>query len=321
MGREIRRVPLDFDFPLDETWTGFLRGDTTMACMACDGYGNHMGSKQLEEFCRRVVMVGECSSNLPEDFKPQRGTPLTEQQARFTEIGKRWPFTMSDPVEVLEGIIGEKLSEEHAWIVRRCAHVIGATHGGLYQQTAHYVWDENRKRTTVSGQGPDNKYINFPHPYILEDGIKDPTRDFHEVVRKIPGIRTDGFLGWDGYHNLWSAVAEQLGLEEKWYLCARCEDGEGVDPMAKAAHDAWEETPVPEGPGYQLWQTVSEGGPVSPVFEKPEGLAQWLVDNESAGSLEAALKWVNGPGWAPSSLGAPGKGVMSGVEFMTQDGS
>lgn len=35
----------------------------------------------------------------------------------------------------------------------------------------------------------------------------------------------------------------------------------------------------PEGPGWQLWETTSEGSPQSPVFETPAKLAAWCEDN------------------------------------------
>lgn len=35
----------------------------------------------------------------------------------------------------------------------------------------------------------------------------------------------------------------------------------------------------PEGDGYQLWETTTEGAPVSPVFKTPEELAEWCEEN------------------------------------------
>ena len=34
----------------------------------------------------------------------------------------------------------------------------------------------------------------------------------------------------------------------------------------------------PSGDGYQLWETTSEGSPISPVFETLEELAKWCED-------------------------------------------
>lgn len=38
---------------------------------------------------------------------------------------------------------------------------------------------------------------------------------------------------------------------------------------------------VPTGPGYQLWETITRGSPVSPVFSTPRGLARWIMRNEA----------------------------------------
>jgi len=69
--------------------------------------------------------------------------------------------------------------------------------------------------------------------------------------------------------------------------------------------------------GYQIWQDVSEGGPVSPVFMKPEDLAKWMEDNDDSvtrdTSYEGWLKFIKEEGSAPSMVGCIGKGFKSGV--------
>lgn len=35
----------------------------------------------------------------------------------------------------------------------------------------------------------------------------------------------------------------------------------------------------PEGEGFQLWETTSEGSPVSPVFKTLDELCEWCEDN------------------------------------------
>lgn len=44
----------------------------------------------------------------------------------------------------------------------------------------------------------------------------------------------------------------------------------------------------PEGDGYQLWETTSEGSPVSPVFTTLDELCDWCEDNATTfGSYKA----------------------------------
>ena len=37
----------------------------------------------------------------------------------------------------------------------------------------------------------------------------------------------------------------------------------------------------PEGPGYQLWENITEGGPISPDFESMDALVKWCEENET----------------------------------------
>ncbi len=71
---------------------------------------------------------------------------------------------------------------------------------------------------------------------------------------------------------------------------------------------------------YQMYETTTEGTPISPVMESPETLAQWLVDNNASASASQTATYkawlaVCYGGYAPSAVGVAGK-LMSGVEGM-----
>ena len=72
----------------------------------------------------------------------------------------------------------------------------------------------------------------------------------------------------------------------------------------------------PNGKGYQIWETVSEGSPVSPVFAKPEDLAEWMVENDTSitrdTSYDTWLAFIKAEGWAPSFMITDGF-IRSGV--------
>lgn len=71
---------------------------------------------------------------------------------------------------------------------------------------------------------------------------------------------------------------------------------------------------------FQMYETVSEGTPISPPMESPEALAHWLADsgaNAGAGetaSYEAWLRVCNG-GYAPSMVITNGH-IQNGVEAL-----
>lgn len=89
-----------------------------------------------------------------------------------------------------------------------------------------------------------------------------------------------------------------------------------------------------EKPWYQLYETVSEGTPVSPPFATKEELADYLAENGDywdqdrrkiaypfncqPWGKEQAYKFVFGNGYAPSMVFENGKAI-SGVEFVTKE--
>ncbi len=77
-----------------------------------------------------------------------------------------------------------------------------------------------------------------------------------------------------------------------------------------------------EAVGWQMYEDVTEGTPVSPVMESPEALARWLADNNTSAfgrhtaTYEEWLKMI-GKGWAPSMVRVDGV-VSSGVAYMAR---
>jgi len=94
-----------------------------------------------------------------------------------------------------------------------------------------------------------------------------------------------------------------------------CYDSEGVDPDPADYMPVWPES---EKTHLQMYETVTEGTPLSPVMDTPEKLARWLADNNASASghmtatYEDWLAMVR-RGWAPSGVLTP-SGFISGVE-------
>jgi hypothetical protein len=68
----------------------------------------------------------------------------------------------------------------------------------------------------------------------------------------------------------------------------------------------------PTGDGWQVWESVSEGSPVSPVLASRDAVVAWLVANEDCAPA-AADKFVE-DGYAPSMIGTP-FGIFMGVQM------
>lgn len=77
-----------------------------------------------------------------------------------------------------------------------------------------------------------------------------------------------------------------------------------------------DEPEPPKGDGYQIWERVSEGSPISPVFEKPEDLANWMVENDTSISNDATyeqwMKLITVKHYAPSMI-ITANGIKSSV--------
>lgn len=171
------------------------------------------------------------------------------------------------------------------------------------------------------------------HPYFHEAPLystqgKTCGKDMAELSAGLAG-RAPSFLGHDACDK-WSAtkkIIEVAGLPESWGTCLAC-NGDGTvweSEESKLAAEAWERSEPPAGDGYQIWETVSEGSPISPVFATPEELARhmagrrWGADHGS--SYETWLKFITGPGWSLSMV-MDGNGIRSGPEaaFLSKNG-
>lgn len=253
MGREIKRVPADFDFPLGDTWHGFLNPHYRK-CDACDGHGDTASARALSAIVWRLMVAGDDSTKRPDGY-----------DGRPTMI-PNYP---------------------------------GA---------------------------PAHHRRHWPHPYTVNLGINDPGDSLHEVTAGLAGRSPVGrAFGHDACDH-WAATRKIItaaGLPDTWGTCPVC-GGEGLHPDAAEAYNAWTETPPPTGPAYQVWQTVSEGGPVSPPFLDPDDLADWMVANDTSitrdTSREQWLAFIRGPGWAPSMV-SDGSVLISGVAASGKPGS
>ena len=93
----------------------------------------------------------------------------------------------------------------------------------------------------------------------------------------------------------------------------------GVEPPAYTLKNAptWLDT---IDWGWQVWETTSEGSPISPVCESPEALARWLAANDASAhgdrtaTYEQWLGFIVGSGRSTGAACVDGK-WMSGVEF------
>lgn len=250
MGREVRRVPLDFDWPVGKRWKGFLN--------------------PYEKYQRDCFDCGATGHN-PETRK------IADDWYDFKDLGTKW-----------------------------CHNI-----------TQH----------EVDALIEANRLMDFTHTWSRENGW--------EKIEPAPFINAHMVNEWSktgighdalNRHICVRARAEQRGVYGKCPIC----HGEGVvwdSPRMKERYESWEQEDPPKGEGWQLWETVSEGSPITPVYPTAEKLIKHMCRRNAPGALpwdtgyseEAARSFVMGPCWAPSMAIIGGK-LMSGVEaFVGKD--
>lgn len=240
MGRTLKRVPLDFAWPLNKTWDGFLNpegGPCPDDGVTCFG-GQTAAGKWIESVSRLLSMLGEQASEFGQPKNPNRVYPHPYLQE----------WAQAPRAEMPRDVIA-KIREKQDSGERMRMH-----------------FDYARK--------------NPPQLLPL-------TPELHKFCEALVGRKIDSFGGSGVEWAIAKSLRKSAGFEETWGFCPTC-GGEGDDPAKRAAAEAWEATEPPTGEGFQLWETTSEGSPMSPVFATIEALCDWCADNATTfGSFKA----------------------------------
>lgn len=292
MGREVKRVPLTFDWELGKVWEGYLSPDrfNEVKCPDCKGgYSQHAqylydlwygrvpfdpaetGSTRLTSSTPAVLAFAERNlANAPEYYGTSRFALSREAQRLADLWNGMWMhhITQADVDALVEA-------------------------GRLYDFT----------HTVVRGKGwePKNPPVVPTAAEVNEWSLRG------------------GFSGHDGI-NAMVAVRERCKREGVAINCASCEGHGSTEayPGQRAEAEAWKASEPPTGDGWQLWETVTEGSPESPVFATADELARWMSDPARGDDWvpqATAAKFI-AVGWAPTGMSTAETGPVSGVEFI-----
>ena len=131
-----------------------------------------------------------------------------------------------------------------------------------------------------------------------------------------------GWLKWqEGLIESYSAEAadDVWGPHnEDWSSQDAYREWAGTRPEQTEVMPAW---PAEQCTHVMMYETTTEGTPISPAFATPEELARWLTDNEASasGHMTATYEqWLATcrAGSAPSLVYSPSDGLQSGVAAM-----
>lgn len=328
MGRELKRVALDFDWPINEPWEGYLNPfwNLRQDCDQCNNSGfSPMGKYYYDQWYGYVdfnpVEYGDENLTFLSPIMQEVAARNVKRHPKYFDIGRYTEEEVIDQEAMrLVGIcnnhwcyhlnqadVNALIEAERLRDFTRCLHnKVETSLEEMIRTRAYYIWLETNQSSEDCWQQAEKEYSSCWLPY--PNGYIPTAKEVNEWSHR-------GF-GHDSL-NANICVEARCKREGYEYLCEKCKGRCYLWPSREVEkqYNDWKPTEPPAGEGYQIWETVSEGSPTTPVFATPRGLAKWAAENENYYdiTLEKWEKWITEVGWSPSSVITNGV-VKTGVE-------
>lgn len=256
MGRDLKRVPLDFKWPLNKIWAGYLNPFREQAIKCCkQGY-----SKEGQ-------------------FLHDSFYSVYQEELWAVWVGHN----------ILSIRPRERL-KQMGWDDRICDNIDMARKFGFKTLTA---WGDKLEADDVVALVEDGRLYDFTHTWTRETGWKPKDPPYMPTP--------DEVNAWSGQSRGHDAINCGTLIEHRCkkvgvnHLCEKCE-GTSLrwpSPEVKKQYDTWTQAEPPKGDGYQLWESTSEGSPITPVFKTLDELCEYAAANcTTFGSEQAsAANW------------------------------
>jgi len=294
MGRQIRRVPLDFEWPLNQIWEGFLTPERLheAPCPDCEN-GYSAPAQHLY-----ALWYGR----LPFDPASTGSTPWRHDSPAVRAFAERNLSNAPDYYGTGETAL-----------TREAQRLADHFNRG---------WSHHLSQDDVDALAAAGRLHDFTHTWSRENDWQKKDPPVTPTAEQVNEWSLRGF----GHDSINASVVirarcEREGIDD---TCSTCKGHASIEKYEgqRAEAEAWEPTEPPEGDGWQLWETVSEGSPISPVFATSDELAGWMSDPARGDRWvpqEVAAKFI-ADGWAPTGIISARTGAVSGVEWVgTQD--
>lgn len=313
MSREVKRVALDFNWPLNEVWEGFLMPD-----------------KFRENPCK-ACCYDRPPSVMDELFPaPRHGTGYSPHAQHLHDLWYGYvPFDPASTGSVPLGPDTPAVRQFAERNVARSPEFYGAGEFAIVRE-AHRLatmwngqWCHHLSQDDVDALVAAGRLMDFTHTCTRESGWQKIEPPVTPAAAQVNEWSLSGF-GHDSI-NAWIAVRARCEREGFTDQCTACQGHGSLEAYEgqRAEAEAWQPSEPPMGEGWQLWETVSEGSPVSPVFATSGELAAWMSDPGRGRDWvppEVAARFIS-DGWAPTMMSTPETGLVSGVEFVgTREG-
>lgn len=304
MSRQLKRVPMNFSWPMEKVWGGFLNPYYILAadCPDCqNGYDRAGGRLDANAALFHDQWYGKA----PFDPIKYGAEPISPDNPTIWEraqrnIGEAPDFYRSPDEKRVQlkfrqaamlGFPGEERPlipfspfDREAAITREAQR--------LYEWCFQGHWNHLLIQADVDALIEHGRLRDFTH--------RPRTPEQEELLKQQAALGGSSY--WlaepNGYHptaaevNEWSlsgmahdsinngvCVEARCKREGVPYTCARCSGSGHVwpTPQIKQKYEDWEPEDPPTGEGYQLWENCSEGSPVSPVFTSLDDLCAWAA--------------------------------------------
>ena len=298
MGRELKRVPLNFNWELNKVWKGYINPYYQLSydCPKCEGTGYSQEYELLQclwyqhlhaDIFKWLKFIKD--SNLEEFIKPKMLARCLS--TGFFNNAEYHGISMED-LEPLRDVIFDSEFELYKNII--AIRPLNSILDRLIDQYARVGWGNNLDEEDIQVLLDEDSLREFTRVPINEEQIKI----VEEKVKKggnnwLPF--NNGYIPTPEEVNRWSRRGFGHDSSNSWYViraklkkfgyenytCTNC-GSEGRlwnSEKDKENYENWEDYDPPEGEGYQLWENVSEGSPQSPVFQKFEDLCEWCEKN------------------------------------------
>ncbi len=300
MGREIKRVPVGFDWPRKQKWPGYLNPFyVAEKCGPCGGTGYGPAARRFKDEWYGYSHFNPASTG-SKPFGP--GHPAIVAMATRNVCGR---FDGDQYV-----VRPETPSDRPA---------IAAEARRLARDCFDSHWSHHLSQADVDALVAADRLRDLTHTYNQKDGWKPKDPPYHPTAAEVNEWSLTTFHGPDNY----VCIRERCKREGEPHECDRCKGHGEIWPneAAKWLFEAFVKIDPPEGDGWQVWETTSEGSPITPALASAEELARWCVENGASvfggqtADYSTWLAFISEGGSAPSMVSGPG-GVMSGVEFV-----
>lgn len=251
MGRTLKRVPLNFNWPLKTIWGGYVNpfSQQSITCPSCKGRGT---SKQAQHLCD--LWYGRVP------FQPKDRGSI--------------PFVETHPIIQARAEHNVACSPEYYGTGKEAVMREAKRLCKMYNA----AWCHHLNEDDIAALVKHGRLMDLTHTWTSGDGWQPKQPAYMPSVQEVNEWSLEG-LGHDSINEAIVVQAEciRMGVPD---TCDRCK-GEGrlwPSQDVKRQSEEWTRLEPPQGDGFQLWETTSEGSPISPVFATLEELCKWAED-------------------------------------------